>query len=146
MYRPTFGQTYFNLLWHSRMFAMTKTTTASASSENVTFRFSDLFSLILSHLAYDLCTNYPGIKVVWEVFRQGLKSSAQLHNRLLLTEQERKPGCEICKNENASRKACKPAVSLLNMQICDIPDAVEVASKVPSDEVTNFGSVKCHCQ
>jgi len=43
--------------------ANTTSTEASTSSENVTSRFCEYFSMIQSHHAWKMCSNYPGIKL-----------------------------------------------------------------------------------
>ena len=65
----------------------TRSTTARTSSENVTSRFCYNFSIIQSHYACKMCSNYPGIKLEPALHRKlkichdMVTSSAKLQNR-----------------------------------------------------------------
>jgi len=51
------------------LFARTKSATARTSSEHATSILCNHVSFIRSRLAYTMCTNYPGSKLVWAVCR-----------------------------------------------------------------------------
>ena len=52
-----------SLAIYQGVYANTTSTAARTASEHVTSRFCNHFSIIQSHYACEVCSNYPGIKL-----------------------------------------------------------------------------------
>ena len=104
------------ILWLSHLvgilqqgvYANTTSTAARTSSENVTSRFCNHFSIIKSHYACKMCSNYPGIKLEpalidkktkFNIYHDMVTSSTQLQNRSFHVEEGTRTSakCQKCK-------------------------------------------------
>ena len=96
------------------------------SSENVTSRFCNHFSIIQSHDAYKMCPNYPGIEFsgtsASAIIRQIGHLSSYAHvvrttAKLVISRRGKKENVwEMFENEKCTGKACKTFV--LHYNIC----------------------------
>ena len=96
-------------------------------SENASSRFCNHFSIIQSHYACKMCSNYPGIKLEQRfrgkntklnICHHTLTSSTQLQNRSFRVVERTRTSrkCTKMKNARAKCKACKTIV--FRCQIC----------------------------
>ena len=101
--------------------------TARTSSENVTSRFCNHFSIIQTHYAWKMCSNYPGIKLepalgTWEEKIEHLSLYAHVVHttakQVISRRRKKKNVYKMSKDEKCTCKACK--FSLSNMQICGV--------------------------
>ena len=110
---------------HSPVSAMS--TEARASSENVTSRFCNHFSVIQSHHACKMCSNYPGIilepalgtledkikplssyaHVVHTTAKQVISRRRKNENVFKMSKKKMKSTCKACKNTVFHCQICK---------------------------------------
>ena len=101
-------------------------TVARTSSENVTSRFCNHFSIIQSHHACKMCPNYPGIKLesalgtledkIEPLSSYMLTSSTQLQNWSFHVVERTRTSSKCQKKMKSTCKACKNTV--FHCQIC----------------------------
>ena len=99
--------------------ARTTSTTATTSSENITSRFCNNFSIIPIRYACKMYSIQPGIKLISAVWRyqekiDNLSSCARLVDitakRVISRRGKDENGSETYKSENCTWKACKTTV------------------------------------
>ena len=108
------------------LYAKTTSMTARTSSQNVTSRFYNKFSIILSHKACNMYSKHASWKLNWhqrfEDNKKLLKNLSSYAHIVHITGKQAisrhrkyENGSEMYRNENCTCKACKTAVS--NRQI-----------------------------
>ena len=106
-------------------YARTTSTAAKTWSENVASRFCNHFSIIESHYACKMCSNYPRIQLEPALQRSGkiqhLSSYAHVVHttakQVISRRGKNENVCEMYKNEKCTCKACKTTV--FSCQICE---------------------------
>ena len=100
-------------------------TAARTSSENVTSRFCNHFSIIQGHHGCKMCSNFPGIKLDPALQRledkiEHLSSCANVvlttAKQVISSRRKNENVCGMSKNENCTCKACESIV--FHCQIC----------------------------
>ena len=120
-------------------------TEARTSSENLTFRFCNHFSIVQSHFAWKMCSNYPGIKLEpalqrWANKIEHLSSYAHIVHtiakQVISRRRKNENFFKMSKDENCTCKACKNTV--IRCQICKFLGVLSTSSswllKLPNND------------